>query len=169
MRARTALLGIVGITSALVGLVPTAAVAKAPAPVTLYAYEEINGHYTLLGDPGLGLQFMDPVCTPDFSNCVTYEFADRWDVSPYPDQTDTTNVIGYVDIHAVDNFVRHNVKGTFSLVVEGVTWTGSFGGTFVGPKAGTGSFSLLGTNGTKFAGSIAFLDDGYMSMTGVVK
>jgi len=168
MRTRIALLGVVGISGLLVGLMPTAAIAKPPPPVTLYAYEEIGPH-SLLADRSTGVEYMEPTCTPDFTNCVTYEFDDLWDVALTDSEVDTSNVIGYLRVHGFDNFVRHNVKGTFTLTADGVTWTGPFSGTFTGPKAATGSFSLIGDNGTKFAGSIAFLDDGLQSMHGVIK
>jgi len=169
MRTRVALLGVVGISGLVVGLMPTAAVAGKPsAPITIYAYEQIGPH-SLLADPSAGQEFMEPTCTPDFTNCVTYEFFDRWDIAPTGTEVDQTNVYGYVDVHGVDNFVRHTVKGTYTLVVSGVTWTGNFSGTFTGPKAATGSFSLVGTDGSRFSGSIAFIDDGLMSLTGVLK
>jgi hypothetical protein len=168
MRPRAALLGVLGTWSLLVGLAPTTANAKAGTPMTMYAYEEIGPH-SLLADPGTGVQYMEPTCTPDFTNCVTYEFNDRWDVAPTASETDDTNVFGYLDSHGVDNFVRHTVKGTLTLTVGGVTWTGGYSGTFSGPRAATGSFSLLGTDGSKLAGSIAFLDDGLMSLTGYLR
>jgi hypothetical protein len=168
MRARVALLGIVGISGLVVGLMPTAAIAKPPPPVTIYAYEEIGPH-SLLADRSTGVTFMEPTCTPDDVNCVTYEFWDRWDVAPTGTEVDQTNVYGYIDVHGYDNFVKHTVKGTMSMVVEGATWTGTFSGTFVGPKAGTGSFSFTGPSNSRYAGTIYFLDDGLMQLTGVVK
>lgn len=168
MRARVVLLGIVGITGLLAGLVPTAALARTAPPITIYAYEEIGPH-SLLADRSTGVEYMDPVCTPDFANCVTYEFDDLWDVALTDSETDDSNVIGYLRVHGFDNFVRHNVKGTFTLLLGGVTYTGPFSGTFTGKKAATGSFSLVGDNGSRFAGSIAFLDDGLQSLHGTVR
>jgi len=165
MRTRTALLGLVGITSALVGLVPTAAVAAKPTTTTIYGYEQIGPH-SLLADRSTGVTFMEPTCTPDFTNCVTYEFWDRWDVALTSTEVDRTNVIGYIDNHGYDNFVKGTVKGTLTLVTDGGTWTGPFSGTF---RAAGGSFSLVGTDGTKYAGSLRFLDDGLMSLTGAFR
>jgi hypothetical protein len=168
MRPRVALLGVVGMSSLLLGLAPTTAVAKAGTPVTLYAYEEIGPH-SLLADPSAGVQYMDPVCSPDFTNCVTYEFDDLWDVAATPSETDDSNVFGYLENHGVDNFLRHTVKGTLTLTTGGVTWTGGYSGTFSGKKAATGTFSLLGTDGTKLTGTIAFLDDGLMGLSGTLR
>src|SRR5689334_5852260 len=122
-------LTVLGITTVLVGLTPTAAVAKSPPPVTLYGYEEIGPH-SLLADRSTGVEYMDPTCTPDFANCVTYEFDDLWDVALTDSEVDDSNVIGYLRVHGFDNFVRHNVKGTFTLWLDGVTFTGPFAGTF---------------------------------------
>jgi len=168
MRPRLALCGAVGMSLLFLGLVPTTAGAKAGTPVTVYAYEEIGPH-SLLADPSAGVQYMEPTCTPDFTNCVTYEFDDGWDVAATPSETDDTNVVGYLENHGVDNFVRHTVKGTLTLTMGGVTWTGGYSGTFTGRKAATGSFSLLGTDGTKYAGTVYFLDDGLMELMGTVR
>lgn len=170
MRTRTALLGIVGIAGLLVGLMPTAAVAKAPPPppITLYAYEEIGPH-SLLAEPWTGLQFMDPKCTPSFGNCVFYEFWDRWDVALSGNEVDTTNVVGTIDNHGYDNFQRFTVRGTFTLTLQGGTWSGGYSGTFADPSTAGGTFSLVGANGSRFAGTIAFLADGWFSMTGVIR
>ena len=167
MRTRL-MLTVLGISSALVGLTPTAAVGAKPTTTTIYAYEQVGPHSLLpAGTPGLEL--MTPTCTPDFSNCVTYEFWDRWDVALSSTEVDESNVIGYIDNHGYDNLVKHTVKGTMTLVVEGSTWTGTYSGTFTGPKGGTGSFAFTGPNGSKYAGTIYFLDDGLMQLTGVLK
>ena len=161
MRTRF-VLTVLGISSALVGLAPAAAVAGRPTATTIYGYEEIGPH-SLLADPSTGVSFMDPTCTPDFANCVTYEFWDRWDVALTSTEVDQTNVIGYIDNHGYDNFVKGTVKGTLTLVTNSGTWTGTFSGTF---RAAGGTFSLVGTDGTRIAGALRFLDDGLMSLTG---
>lgn len=164
MRTRLVLTAL-GISSALVGLTPTAAMAGKPAARTIYGYEQIGPH-SLLADRSTGVTFMEPTCTPDFGNCVTYEFWDRWDAALTSTEVDQTNVIGYIDIHGYDNFVKGTVKGTLTLVTDGGTWTGSLSGTF---RAAGGTFSLVGTDGTRIAGSLRFLDDGLMSLTGLFR
>jgi hypothetical protein len=154
-----------------VGVVtPTAAGAKSATPVTLYAYEEIGPH-SLLADPSTGVQFMDPVCTPSFEACQTYEFFDRWDVAPTATEVDAANVEGTLDVHGFDNFAKHSVTGTLALALASTstTWSGVISGTFRGPKAGTGAFSLAGTDGSKLSGSVLFLDDGLLELVGTLK
>ncbi|MDQ1700318.1 MAG: hypothetical protein QOG34_2181 [Frankiaceae bacterium] len=169
MKTRFLVLGL-GALVGVVGLAPTSAIAKSATPVTLYGYEEVGPH-SLLPDGTPGLEFMQPVCTPSFEACTTYEFFDRWDVAPTGSEVDTTNVEGTVDIHGYDNFTKQSVKGTMALAMTGTTttWSGSFTGTFRGPNAGTGTFSLAGTDGSKMSGTILFIDDGLMELTGQLK
>lgn len=170
MRTRL-LLGIVGVSGLVVGLTPTAAVATSATPVTFYAYEEVGPHSLLL-DPSTGVQLMDPVCTPSFSNCKVFEFADRWDVAPTATETTgSPNIEGYLDVHAFDYFAAHSTTGTITmtLTASGTTWTGKDSGTFRGPNAGTGTFALAGSDGSRMSGQIIFLDDGLMELTGLLR
>lgn len=171
MRKRLMLVGIAGTAGLLVGLMPSAAMAKAATPVTFYAYEEVGPH-SLLADPSTGVQFMDATCSPSFSNCRIYEFADRWDLAPTATETvGSPNIEGTLDIHAFDYFAAHTTTGSFALTLtaSGTTWTGSYSGVFRGPNAGTGSFSAAGSDGSKMSGTILFLDDGLMELTGQVR
>jgi hypothetical protein len=170
MRTRVAVLGIVGISSVMVGLVPTAAVARSATPVTFYAYEEVGPH-SLLADPSTGVQFMDPTCSPSFTNCKVFEFADRLDIAPTATETDTSYVEGYLDDHAFDYFSAQTTTGTLALTLtaSATTWTGKYSGTFRGPNAGTGTFALTGSDGSRMSGSIIFVDDGLMELTGTLR
>lgn len=172
MRSRMLVgLGVIGVTSALVGLVPTAAVAKGATPVTYYAYEEI-GPNSLLADRADGVEFMEPTCTPSFEACQIYEFFDRWDVAlTGTEVAGSTNILGTLDAHGFDDFAKQSVKGTLALALTSTatTWSGTFSGTFRGPKAGTGTFALAGSDGSKMSGAVLFIGDGLMELTGQVK
>jgi len=159
---------VAGVGCVLVAVVPTTAQAKSSGtPFTLYAYEEVGPH-SLLADPSSGVQFMDPVCSPSWTNCKVFEFADQWDLAP-TDSATAADVTGYLADHAFDYFAAHTTTGTFTISMfnSSTTWTGGYSGVFRGPNAGTGTFSLTGTDGSKMTGSITFVDDGLMELTGV--
>jgi hypothetical protein len=136
-------------------------------PFVQYAYEQD------------GTDFFAPFCSPSFDNCSVYQFEDVWALTTTPPDSDADgNAIEPADYtadgslvdHGFDYFQGHTTTGTFSLTLDSgpTVWSGGYKGTFRGPSAGTGTFSLFGTNGTRLTGTIAFLGDGVMRLSGTI-
>jgi hypothetical protein len=142
--------------------------AASGTPFSQYAYEQD------------GSDLIQPTCTPSFTNCAVFQFANvsalsttppATDADGNPVQPDVYTPDGSVVVHGVDYFKAHSLNGTFSLKLDSgsTVWSGAYSGTFRGSNAGTASFNLLGTDGSHLSGTVTFLYDGVMQLVGTIR
>jgi hypothetical protein len=130
---------------------------------TTYGFEEIGPH-SLLADRSQGVEYKEPACYPSFSQCQVYEFFDKWDLA-LTDTATAGDITGSLDDHGFN--IGSRAGGLLSLTFNGAgtVWTGPY---FKGVHASVAAFRLRGSDGSRMAGTITFLDDGLMQLSGVL-
>ena len=162
LRRLATIAAVSGLVALSLGGVAQAKPSGGGTPFMQYAYEQD------------GTDVFEPFCSPSFDKCKVYEFEDSWALSTSAPDPDTGGEPagdipdGSLLDHGLDFVSLQTTSGTFVLTMGSVTWTGSYSGTFKGPQAGTGKFTLGGSNGSQLTGTIVFVSDGVMQLTGTL-